>query len=364
MTYSPQLDTSMALDAGYPPKRAATTTLRESIVDAIGRTPLVRLMTSNDGAAVYGKLELLNPFGMKDRVAKRAIIEARSKGVLRPEDPIIESSSGTMALVVALVGTYLGHEVHIVTDPRIDAMTKAKLAVLGCQLHIVDRMTSQGWQSARLERLAELLKQYPGAFWPRQYENPDNPLAYAELADELLADLGHVDVLVGSVGSGGSLCGTAHALRQHLPHLRVIAVDAVGSMIFDQPDRPTRLQSGLGNSLMPPNVDPSVIDEVHWLNDEEAFAATWQLARDEKIFAGNSSGSTYAVARWVGRSLPAGSTVVAILPDRGDRYSETIYNTEYHQQKGIQALRLPDAPIEMTYGTPVESWSYAALPPK
>jgi cysteine synthase A len=332
------------------------------MIDAIGRTPLVQLKRDPQAAAaVYGKLELLNPFGMKDRVAKRCILEAKRTGVLRDGAPIIESSSGTMALGVALVGTYLGHDVHIVTDPRIDPMTMAKLQSLGCQVHVVDRMTEQGWQGARLERLSQLMEQYPGAFWPRQYENPDNPGAYSELAQELVQDLGQIDIVVGSVGSGGSLCGTARALRALQPDLRVVAVDAVGSVIFGQPDRPSRLQSGLGNSLIPPNVDPSVIDEIHWLSDSEAFSATIELARVEKIFAGNSSGSVYAVARWLSRQVTPGTNIVAIFPDRGDRYFSTIYSPEYQSQKQIQIGPLPDAPELVSYGATVKSWSYAEL---
>jgi cysteine synthase A len=338
--------------------------LRENMIDAIGRTPLVRLDMDAEDGTLYGKLELLNPFGMKDRVAKRCILEARRKGVLRSDAPIIESSSGTMALGVALVGTCLGHEVHIVTDPRIDKITKAKLDALNCHVHIVEHMTSHGWQSARLERLNELMEQYPGAFWPCQYDNPDNPLAYEELADELLCEISHVDILVGSVGSGGSLCGTARALRKHLPRLHAVAVDAIGSAIFDQPDRPGRLQSGLGNSLHPQNVDPSVLDEIHWLNDEEAFAATLLLAREQKLFAGNSSGSVYAVARWIARSVPKETVIVAVFPDRGDRYVKTIYDPHYHEEKGIGRLRLPSEPVEVCYGTAVQSWSYAAAPNK
>src|SRR5262249_7030722 len=162
---------------------------------------------------------------------------------------IIESSSGTMALGLALVGTHLGHPVHIVTDPRIDPITLAKLEALGCTVHVVDSMTGSGWQSARLERLARLAAELDGAYWPPQYHSPDNPLAYRALASELRADLGSLDVLVGAVGSGGSLCGTAAALLPELPDLAVVGVDAVGSILFAQPDRPDRRQSGLGNSL-------------------------------------------------------------------------------------------------------------------
>lgn len=336
--------------------------MQGDLLESIGNTPLVRLRL--DGHAVgevYAKLELLNHFGMKDRVARQAILEARAAGILREGEPIIESSSGTMALGVALVGTYLGHEVHIVTDPRIDAITLAKLKALGCHVHIVPAMTSGGWQSARLEHLHELLKAYPGAFWPRQYENSANPRAYTQLAHELLMDMGQVDVLVAAVGSGGSLCGTARALRESNPALRVVAVDATGSVIFGQPDRPTRLQGGLGNSLVPANVDPSVIDEVHWLNDREAFAGTLMLASREQMFAGNSSGSVYAVARWLSRNVPARTRIAAIFADRGDRYYQTVFNETYRQEKGLSSLCLPDEPQEVIPTTVVDSWSFAYL---
>ncbi|HEU4965773.1 MAG TPA: cysteine synthase family protein [Bacilli bacterium] len=336
--------------------------LRQDMIEAIGQTPLVKLkLDARAVGDVYAKLELQNPFGMKDRVAKRSILEAKRTGVLQDGVPIIESSSGTMACGVALVGTYLGHEVHIVTDPRIDPLTMAKLTSFGCQVHVVDKMSAQGWQGSRLEKLAELMERHPGAFWPRQYENPDNPGAYQELADELIADMGSVDVLVASVGSGGSMSGTARALLAHNPDLHVVAVDACGSVLFGQPDRPGRLQGGLGNSLMPPNVDHALVHEVHWLNDEEAFAATLALARQEKIFAGNSSGSVYAVARWLSTQVSPGTKIAAIFPDRGDRYFSSIYDENYRTAKGIEQLRLPDAPQIVTPETVVASWAYAAL---
>jgi len=342
--------------------------LRESIVDCIGRTPLVRLRLGPDerrrevsAGVVWAKLELLNPYGMKDRAAKNIILEAKRTGVLADGAPIVESSSGTMALGVAVVGAYLGHEVHIVTDPRIDPMTLAKLEALGCRIHVVDRMGSHGWQSARLERLSELMAGLPGSFWPRQYDNPDNPRAYAELARELLEDLGRVDVLVGSVGSGGSLCGSARELRREGPGPRVVAVDAVGSVLFGQPDHPARLQGGLGNSLLPGNVDHSLIDEVHWLSDEEAFNATLELARDEKIVAGNSSGSVYAVARWLAGRVSSGTNIVAILPDRGDRYFRTLYSPDYWVERGLRRRPLPEGPRRVSLGAVVDSWSWAVL---
>jgi S-sulfo-L-cysteine synthase (3-phospho-L-serine-dependent) len=328
----------------------------ESIVDAIGCTPLVRLsIDAPDGVDVYAKLELQNLFAMKDRVARQVILDARQTGALTEGAPIVESSSGTMALGLALVGTYLGHPVHIVTDPRIDPITLVKLETLGCAVHVVEAMTGQGWQSARLELLAELMAGLPGAFWPCQYSNPQNPRAYRTLADELIADLGSVDVLVGSVGSGGSLCGTSRALLERLPDLRVVAVDCVGSVIFGQPDVPTRRQSGLGNSLYPENVDYAVLDEVHWLSDEEAFDATRRLALEQKIFAGNTSGSVYRVLTHLAARAKPGTRLVGILADRGDRYAGSVFGP-------APAGPLATEPVEVDYGTTVTGWSFASIP--
>ncbi|MEU4833176.1 pyridoxal-phosphate dependent enzyme [Streptosporangium sp. NPDC023615] len=325
----------------------------------IGNTPLVRLGLGP--ASVHAKLELANPFGMKDRVARNIIVSARRIGALAEGAPIVESSSGTMALGVALVGRSLGHAVHIVTDPRIDRLTWTKLRALGCEVHVVEAMTSHGWQSARLERLEELMAGLPGAFWPRQYSNADNPGAYRELAGELLTALGRVDVLVGSVGSGGSLCGTARALRRDNPGLRVVGVDCVGSALFDQPDRAGRLQSGLGNSIRPQNLDHTLIDEVHWLNDHEAFAATLDLAAEEQIFGGNTSGSVYQVLKDVAGRVAPGTRVVGILPDRGDRYAETIYDPGYWTEHRLTSLPRASAPTVVPYGTEVFTWSRAEV---
>ncbi|MEU6788766.1 cysteine synthase family protein [Nonomuraea angiospora] len=332
--------------------------LHSTVIDTIGHTPVVGLRAGDyTGVEVFAKLEMQNPFGMKDRVARQMILHARKTGELTDGAPVVESSSGTMALGLALVGPPLGHEVHIVTDPRIDPLTLAKLRTLGAAVHIVDRMGEGGWQRARLNRLDQLMRDLPGAYWPRQYSNPQNPAAYEGLAQELLDDCGRIDVLVGAVGSGGSLCGTARALRERLPGLRVVAVDCVGSMLFGQPDEPTRLQSGLGNSLFPANLDLSVIDEVHWLNDHEAFEATRRLAREQMIFGGNSSGSVYQVLCHLGGCEPSGTRVVGIFPDRGDRYHANIYSDGFWDQHRLAALPRGEQPQLVSPDTPVRSWS-------
>jgi cysteine synthase/biotin carboxylase len=334
--------------------------LFDNISDAIGHTPVVRLrLPAVPDVEVYAKLELQNLFGMKDRVARNIVLSAKRTGALMEGAPIVESSSGTMALGIALVGRALGHNVHIVTDPRIDPVTLAKLSSLGCQVHVVKAMTSHGWQSARLERLEQLMTDLPGAFWPKQYSNPDNPGAYRALAQEILADLGQVDVLVGAVGSGGSLCGSARALREIWPELRVVGVDCVGSALFGQPDQPKRLQSGLGNSLLPKNLDRRLIREVHWLNDHEAFSAARALAAEQQIFAGNTSGSVYRVLCELATRAEPGTRMVGIFPDRGDRYADTVYSDEYWKANDLSVMPLSHESVEVYYGTVATTWSRA-----
>lgn len=333
-----------------------------TILDAIGNTPLVRLKLSDDGpSTVYAKLELYNPFGMKDRVGLQVVLDARREGKLVDKQRIVESSSGTMALGIALAGTYLGHPVHIITDPRTDQMTLSKLHALGCTVEVVTEMGPEGWQSARLGRLAEILLDDPDAFCPYQYDNRSNPDAYVSLAQELIRSVGQIDIIVGSVGSGGSLCGTARALKELQPETRVVAVDAVGSVIFDQPDIPDRLQGGHGNSVVPRNVSREVIDEVHWMSDAECFSSTIKLVEREKIFAGNSSGCVYKVMEWLQKSSPEARAIVGIFPDRGDRYYKTLYDPAYRISKGLASAQCRSEPELVSYGTPVSRWSYASM---
>ncbi len=339
-----------------------------SVCELMCDSPLVALRGREKvrpRARLWAKLEFAFPGAMKDRVALRMIERAEESGALKPGGVIAESSSGTMAEGLARVGALKGYRVIIVTDPRIDGLTRAKLAALGADLEVVESYhPTGGWQLSRLERLRQVLAAHPGAFWPRQYDSRENAQAYeCTLAHELAADLGRdLGALVASVGSGGSLCGTARALRREFGNLRVVAVDAVGSALFHQPDR-RRLQSGHGNSIIPGNIDYREIDEVHWVADGEAFNACRELARREGLFGGGSSGAVYVVASWVAQQLPAERDVVALLPDRGDRYFETVYSDRFLQEHGLAGVEAGEAPNELRYGEGVaERWSRAELP--
>lgn len=345
---------------------AATARRVEHVLDLVRDSTVARLpiRTGAPGAALWGQLELGLPGGMKDRVALRMIEDAEARGELCPGGVVVESSSGTMAEGLARVAAAKGYRVVIVSDPRLDGMSRSKLRALGAELEIVDTFdASGGWQTARLRRLREVLARVPGAVWTRQYDSPSNPNAYTEVARALAEALpGRIAAVVGAVGSGGSLCGTARTLRPLMPGLRVVAVDAVGSALFHQPDR-KRLQSGHGNSIVPGNLDYRLIDEVHWVGDGEAFNACRELARRTGVFAGGSSGAAWLVASWVASRRPPDEHVVVLLPDRGDRYHASIYSGEYLAEHGLADAVAGPEPREIRYAVDVaEGWCRAPLP--
>lgn len=339
----------------------------DSILDLIRHSTLIRVeprAIASLGAALWGQLELQLPGGMKDRIALQIVEDAERSGELRPGDVIVESSSGSTAEGLARVGAAKSYHVIIVTDPRIDEITKAKLLALGAELEIVDHQDPvSGWQGARLERLREIMTKLPRAFWACQYDSPSNPSAYERVGTALFQALGSgVAAVVGTVGTGGSLCGIGRALRRYLPEVKIVAVDAVNSVIFNQPNG-KRLQSGHGNSLLPGNVDYTAIDEVHWVSDGEAFNGCLELVRRTGIFAGGSSGATYVVASWVAERYEKDQQVVAIFPDRGDRYHTTIYSPEYMRERGLSDQIAGAQPIPIRYGVDVaDRWSYASMP--
>jgi cysteine synthase len=338
----------------------------ESILDLMKGTPLVALrgrLRSHPRASLYAKLEYAMPGQMKARVALKIIEDAESSGLLRAGGLIVESSSGTMAEGLACVAAVKGYRLIVVGDSGLDALSAAKLSALGAEVEIVGKPSLVGgWQGARLERLREILEANPGAFWPRQYDNPRIATAYGDVADELIGALGSVGALVGAVGSGASLCGIGHRLLQRGSETRIVAVDAVGSVLFNQPARP-RHQKGHGNDIIPSNLSYELIDEVHWINDGEAFAGCAELARREGLFAGGSSGATYVVASWVAEQLSEDKTVVALFADNGDRYANTTYSSKFLADNSIAGLEAVGQPTKIHYGIEIaDHWCCSGLP--
>lgn len=284
---------------------------------------------------------------MKLLPARFIVRKALEERELEPGGLIAESTSGTFGLALAMVARLRGHSLTLVSDPAIDAPLRRRLEDLGAAVHIVrEPAPTGGFQRARLDVLERVLAETPGSFWPRQYSNPHNPESYAPCAEQLLYAAGSIDCLVGTVGSGGSVCGISSYLRLLLPDLTVLGVDTHGSVIFGQSDAGGgRLLRGLGNSLVPPNVDHTVFDWVHWVGAAEAFHATRQLHRDHTLYMGPTSGAAYLVADWWARMNPDSLTVV-LLPDEGHRYQDTVYDDAWLEARNVRLQSLPTGPVE------------------
>lgn len=317
----------------------------------VGDTPVLWIAEpfTAAGRGFWAKLEGLNPGGLKDRAALHMVRSARARGKLRPGARIVESSSGTLGLGLALAGATFGHPVTVVTDPGMEPLMSGLLTAYGAGIEVVtDPHPVGGWQQSRLRRVEEILDADPGAWHPNQYDNPDNVAAYAPLAHELAAQLGRVDTLVVSVGTGGHSAGTASVLRRLFPGLRVVGVDATGSTIFGQPAAP-RLMRGLGSSVHPRNVAHRLFDEVHWVAARDAVWAARRLARDHYATGGWSVGAVALVARWLARTLPAGNRIVAVFPDGPQRYVGTVYDDPYCRTHGLLGHTPADAPDEIAH---------------
>ncbi|MET9348075.1 PLP-dependent cysteine synthase family protein [Streptomyces termitum] len=323
----------------------------------VGNTPV---LWTDDG--YWAKLEGFNSGGIKDRAALHMVEQARRRGDLRPGAPIVESTSGTLGLGLALAGVVHGHPVHVVTDPGLEPIVERLLTAHGATVHLVTEPSPHGgWQQARKDRVAELLARLDGAWWPDQYGNPDNPAAYTGLAAELSGRLDRIDVLVCAVGTGGHSAGVARALRAtSSPALELVGVDSIRSTVFGLPAG-ERLMRGLGSSIHPANVDHAAFDEVHWVAPAEAVRSARRLAARQFATGGWSVGAVALVAGWLARTRPRGTRIAAVFPDGPQRYFDTVFNDEYCAGHGLLDGPVPDEPAPYTGPEGVESWTRRVL---
>jgi S-sulfo-L-cysteine synthase (3-phospho-L-serine-dependent) len=274
-------------------------------------------------------------FDLMKIVPARYILETALKnGELQPGGLVVESSSGTFALGLAMVCANLGLRLSLVTGPLEDSV-KWRLEHLGATLNIVPSAgdTLGGIQQARLNRLQQVIVDNSMAFWPQQYTNPLHPAAYAAIAKDMGEAIGEVDFLVASVGSGGSMCGMARILRKSNPDLQVIGVDHNLSVLFG----PTSGQAyplcqecyvpllGMGSDIVIANLDHTQCDEVHWLPVAKMINAVHYIHRNYGLLLGPTAGAAYVVADWIAHRNP-GKNVLTIFPDHGIRYMQTIFD--------------------------------------
>lgn len=295
---------------------------------------------------------------MKLIPAKYTIEKAIKENKIDPFYPVVETSSGTYALGIGIVCANLNIPFFIISDPVIDEPLQNRLEELGGKVQIISASNSHlDIQTLRLEALNQYLKTNKKAFWPSQYNNPDNRAAYQHFANYLLQNIGNCFTLVGPVGSGGSTCGTIETLRHTNNRIQLVGVDTFGSVLFGLHKKERKLR-GLGNSIMPQNLIHHFFDQVHWITQECAIKNTRELHSKKGIFCGTTTGATYQVAKWIAENN-INHTVVMISPDSGYRYTSSVYNDKWLKINGIDITsEFMEPKCALNLAEVKEPWSY------
>lgn len=293
-----------------------------TVEELIGGTPLFHLETNDQtGAKLLVKLEFLNPGGStKDRAALSMIQDAEAQGRLAPGGTIIEPTSGNTGIGLACVAASRGYRLILTMPDTMSAERRAMLAAYGAQLVLTPG--AQGMQGA-VDKAEALAKEIPGSLIAGQFENPANPAAhYRTTGPEIWEDTqGQVDALVACVGTGGTVTGTGRYLKEQNPALHVAAVEPDASPLLSGGTAGPHQIQGIGANFIPAALDRTVLDEVVRVTDEQAFQTGRELAKQFGLLVGISSGAAVCAARQLcAREEFRGKTVVAVLPDSGDRY--------------------------------------------
>lgn len=295
------------------------------LTDLIGQTPLL-LTSEQEGqvARVVVKLEYFNPGGsVKDRTALAMIEDAEARGLLRPGATIVEPTSGNTGVGLAWVGRSRGYRVVLTMPDTMSQERRRLLQAYGAELVLTPG--AEGMKGA-ISRAEELLRTTEGAVMLGQFTNPANPAVHERTTGEEIwqATEGRVDIFVAGVGTGGTVSGAGRRLKEHKPEVRVVAVEPASSAVLSTGVAGKHRIQGIGAGFVPQTYDAGVVDGVVTVGDDEAAAHARLLARQEGLLVGISSGAAYAAAlRLARRAEHAGKTIVALLPDTGERYLST-----------------------------------------
>ena len=294
----------------------------DSVIDLIGRTPLVRLrkLTPPKGAEVCGKLESANPGGsVKDRPALQMILAAEAAGTISEGATIIEATSGNTGIALAMIAAVRGYRCVLVMP---EDMSMARRQILHSYGADVVLTAAEEGMAGAVERAEQLLQETPNAVMPRQFANPANPEAHARTTAEEIwkATGGQLDAFVAGVGTGGTITGVARVLKARKPSLLVVGIEPRGSAVLSGGKPGLHGIQGLGAGFIPEVLDRALIDEIMTVSDVAADRVQRRLAREEGIFVGPSAGANVHGAIEIARRLPARARVVTILCDGGERY--------------------------------------------
>lgn len=301
----------------------------ENLTALIGHTPLVELKQIEKveqlQARLIAKVEYFNPGGsVKDRIALAMIEDAEEKGLLKPGAVIIEPTSGNTGIGLAWVASVKGYKLILTMPETMSVERQNLLKALGATLVLTPG--AEGMKGA-IRKANELKEQHPGAIIPQQFENPANPAIHERTtAEEIWQDTdGVVDYFVAGVGTGGTLSGTAKGLKKHNPSLKAIGVEPAGSPVLSGGNPGPHKIQGIGAGFVPKNFDASVVDQVIPVQDNEAIRASRLLAKHEGLLVGISAGAAiHAAIQLAKKEENKGKTIVALLPDTGERYLSTV----------------------------------------
>lgn len=300
-----------------------------SLTQLVGNTPLLEVenveKTLGLKAHVLVKLEYFNPGGsVKDRVALAMIEDAEKRGALKPGGVIIEPTSGNTGIGLAWVASVKGYRIILTMPETMSLERRNLLKALGAELVLTPG--SEGMKGS-IARAKELQQEHPSSFIPQQFENPANPEAHTRTtAEEIWRDTdGKVDIFVAGVGTGGTLSGTSRGLKKHNPAIKAYAVEPATSAVLEgNPSGPHKIQ-GIGAGFVPRNFDASAADQILPIQDNDAIRASRLLAQKEGLLVGISAGAAlHAAIELAKKPENEGKTIVALLPDTGERYLSTV----------------------------------------